>query len=72
MIRTMKAQTQNQSKPTRVIGSGISFRPDLWEKLEAESNKLERPNRSLIVERALRLYFATLDATSDQRREGAA
>lgn len=51
---------------------GISFQPHIFEQLEAESNKLERPNRSLIVERALLLYFAAKDAERGERREGAA
>lgn len=50
-----------RTKPIRAIGSGISFRPDLWDRLEAEAAKMERPNRSLVVERALLQYFAIQD-----------
>ena len=64
-----------QSKPNRAIGSGISFRPDLWERLEAEAAAMERPNRSLVVERALIRYFG-LDEQKSAREpeqiEGAA
>lgn len=70
MLCTMKVQTQNQSNRT-MKAIGISVRPDLWERIEAESNKLERPNRSLIVERALLLYFEKRDE-AQERTEGAA
>ena len=50
------------------IGKGISFQPDLWDRLEAEAARMERPNRSVIVERALKLYFAV----EDQKREAQA
>lgn len=55
-----------QSKSKRAaIGAGISFQPELWERLEAEAAKLERPNRSVIVERALIQYFRALDSRKD-------
>ena len=31
--------------------------PQVFEQLEAEASRMERPNRSLVVERALKLYF---------------
>ncbi len=40
-----------------MIVRGISFQPKVWEMLEAEVEKQERPNRSLIVERALKDYL---------------
>ena len=49
------------------IGAGISFQPELWERLEVEAAKLERPNRSVIVGRALKLYFAVVDNERDER-----
>jgi len=44
------------------IGRGISFAPDLWARVIAEAEEMERPNRSLVIDRALRLYFESLDA----------
>lgn len=47
-----------QIKPVRNVKvSGISFDPLVFEQLEAEAARMERPNRSLVVERALKLYF---------------
>lgn len=37
---------------------GISFQPHIFEQLEAEASRMDRPNRSLVVERALERYFA--------------
>lgn len=44
-----------QAKYAKVCG--ISFDPQVFEQLEAEASRMERPNRSLVVERALKLYF---------------
>lgn len=61
-----------QNKPDPIVkAAGISFRLPIWDRLEAENAKLERPNRSLIVERALTAYFEALDA-KNERTEGAA
>lgn len=41
--------------------SGISFDPGVWERLEEEASQMERPNRSLVVERALKQFFDIQD-----------
>lgn len=67
----MKAQPQSNRN---VIVRGISFQPHIWERLEAEVEKQERPNRSLIVERALKDYLG-MNAEAQQSEpttEGAA
>ena len=59
-------QMTSPSKPKRNVKvSGISFDPQIWERLEAESERMERPNRSLVVERALRQYFRIQDSRRD-------
>ena len=46
------------AKPKRYVRvCGISFDPPIWARLEEEAAKMDRPNRSLVVERALRSYF---------------
>lgn len=46
------------SKPERNAKvCGISFDPLIFDQLEAEASRMERPNRSLVVERALKMYF---------------
>lgn len=62
------------SKPKRNVKlSGISFQPAVWARLEQEIERQGHRNRSLIVERALLLYFAAKDAERGQSHtEGAA
>lgn len=71
----MNDQSQQTAKRP-AIGKGISFQPDLWDRLEAEAAQMERPNRSVIVERALKLYFAVEDqkraAEKSEQLQGAA
>lgn len=59
---------QRPQKQTSV-GRGISFAPDLWARVVAESEQMERPNRSLVVERALRLYFGMTGAHAGRMHE---
>ena len=57
----MSKHTEAKSQQA-AIGIGISFKPDLWARVVAEAEEMERPNRSLVIDRALRLYFESLDA----------
>lgn len=57
--------TSTPKSKRNVKVSGISFDPQIWERLEAEAERMDRPNRSLIVERALRQYFRVLDGRRD-------
>lgn len=59
--------TTSQSKPKRNVKlSGISFQPDVWARLEEEIARQGHRNRSLVVEKALRQYFAI----EDSKRKG--
>lgn len=55
------------SKPKRNVKvSGISFQPQIWQRLEREVERQGHRNRSLVIERALTLYFDI----QDQRERG--
>lgn len=52
----MTEHAQSKSERNAKV-CGISFDPLVFDQLEAEASRMERPNRSLVVERALKLYF---------------
>lgn len=58
---TSPAKPRRNAKVT-----GISFQPHIWERLEREVERQGHRNRSLVIERALSLYFDI----QDQRERG--
>ena len=62
----MDKQAATKPKPKRYVRvCGISFDPPVWAALEAEAAKMARPNRSLIVERALQAWFERAEEGKD-------
>lgn len=51
----MHTDTPSKSKRNARV-SGVSFDPDIWEYLEAEVDRQGHRNRSLVIEKAIRVY----------------